>query len=350
MSMRTFRVFVLLVAAVLCLAGNANCQEPTKFTLKGDIGYILKMYGSGAVIESVALRQYPNMKLISNGGSEISHYGVFDGQPQVAELVVDLTVPGGSGTTSLVFVLEEGTLVFDGGIVPQGGKLNNALRTLTGDLQKMKEKDAMGAIKEFVSKEENAPASVILLTVAKQYVGAENTFNLVMEAPEKVRTHWVIKSMMQRLGADAMMESNQKSTAKGMMFKDFSVFCDGKMQNLSDYVGKGKYVLVDFWASWCGPCMQEIPNLVALHEKYAGENFEIVGVALNDKTENTKKAIQEKGMKYPQIIGVGSEVSAIYGINAIPHLILFAPDGTIVQRGMRGPQIEEAVKKALKLK
>ena len=96
--------------------------------------------------------------------------------------------------------------------------------------------------------------------------------------------------------------------------------------------------------------MQEIPNLVALHEKYAGENFEIVGVALNDKTENTKKAIQEKGMKYPQIIGVGSEVSAIYGINAIPHLILFAPDGTIVQRGMRGPQIEEAVKKALKLK
>ena len=350
MSMRTFRVFLLLVAAVLCMAGNAFGQDPAKFTLKGNLGYILGRYEKGAVIESVALRQYPNMKLISNGGNEISYYGVFDGKPQVAELVVDLTVPGGSGTSSLVFVLEEGTLVFDGGIVPQGGKLNNALRALWEELPKKKEKDALSAIKEFVSKEENAPASVILLSGAQQFVGAENTFNLIMEAPQKVRTHWVIKSMMQRLGTDALMESNHKSTAKGMMFKDFSVFCDGKMQNLSDYVGKGKYVLVDFWASWCGPCMQEIPNLVALHEKYAGEKFEIVGVAINDKPANTKKAIANKGIKYPQIIGAGNEVSAIYGINAIPHLILFAPDGTIVQRGMRGPQIEEVVKKALKLK
>jgi len=348
--MRKFRVFMLLVAAVMCLAGNANCQEPTKFTLKGDIGYILKMYDNGSVIESVALRQYPNMKLISNGGSEISYYGVFDGKPQVAELVIDLTVPGGTGSTSLAFVLEEGTIEFDGAPAPKGGRLNNALRGLLVELPKMKEKDAVETIRKFVAQADNAPASVILLSTVKELIGAGNTFSIIAQAPKEVKNHWAIKSMLPQLRADAFMEQNMKATDSGKKFKDFTVYYKGKEQNLSDYVGKGKYVLVDFWASWCGPCMQEIPNLINVYKKYAGENFDVLGVAVNDKPQNTEQAIEKLGIPYPQIIGAGGEISALYGINAIPHLILFAPDGTIVQRGMRGPQIEEAVKKALKLK
>ena len=70
----------------------------------------LEGYEKGAVIESIALRQYPRMKIVGNGGGNLSYYGVFDGKPQVAELVVDLTVPGGSGSTNLAFVLEEGII------------------------------------------------------------------------------------------------------------------------------------------------------------------------------------------------------------------------------------------------
>lgn len=348
MSMRKFRVFVMLVAAVLCAAGTANGQDPAKFTLKGNIDYVLEGYEKGAVIESIALRQYPRMKIVGNGGGNLSYYGVFDGKPQVAELVVDLTVPGGSGSTNLAFVLEEGIIEFDGGAVPKGGKLNNALRGLLEELPKMKEKDAVETIRNFVAQVENAPASVILLSGAKHFVGADNAFNLVVQSPKEVRGHWAIKSILPQLRAEAFMEQNRKATDSGQKFKDFSVYYKGKMLNLSDYVGKGKYVLVDFWASWCGPCMQEIPNLINVYKKYAGEKFDVLGVAVNDKPQNTEQAIEKLGIPYPQIIGAGNEISAIYGINAIPHIILFAPDGTVLHRGLRGAQIEEAIKKVLK--
>lgn len=346
--MRKIRVFVMLVAAVLCVAGAANGQEPAKFTIKGNIDYVLEGYEQGTVIESVALRQYPKMKIVGNGGGTLSYYGVFDGKPQVAELVIDLTAPGGTGSTSLAFVLEEGTIEFDGAPAPKGGRLNNALRGLLVELPKMKEKDAVETIRKFVAQVDNAPASVILLSGAKHLVGADNTFSIIAQAPKEVKNHWAIKSMLPQLRAEAFMEQNRKSTDSGQKFKDFSVYYNGKMQNLSDYVGKGKYVLVDFWASWCGPCMQEIPNLINVYKKYAGEKFDVLGVAVNDKPQNTEQAIEKLGIPYPQIIGAGGEISAIYGINAIPHIILFAPDGTVLHRGLRGAQIEEAIKKVLK--
>ena len=345
--MSNLRFLVLLVAAVMCLVQPAQGQEPTKFTLKGDIGFVLEQYDRGAVIESVALRVYPKMQLISNGGNTLSYYGVFDGVPQLAELVVDLTVPGGTGSTIIPFVLEEGILTFDGSIAPSGGKLNDALRALAAELPKMKEANAVAAMKKFVQQEENAPASVILLSYGAPF-GAQNILDIIDQAPQKVKGHKVIQALVPQLEVEAMRARNEKSTGSGATFKDFSVFHDGKMQNLSDYVGKGKYVLVDFWASWCGPCMQEIPNILNVYKKYAGEKFEVLGVAINDKPQNTKNAIERMQMTYPQIIGAGPEVAAIYGIKGIPHIILFAPDGTILYRGLRGGQIEEAVRKVLK--
>ncbi|MEE3448001.1 MAG: TlpA disulfide reductase family protein, partial [Bacteroidales bacterium] len=82
-------------------------------------------------------------------------------------------------------------------------------------------------------------------------------------------------------------------TSEGAMFVDFSAEYDGKTQKLSDYVGKGKYVLVDFWASWCGPCRREIPNLIDVYNKYKGSKFEVIGVATWDEPDDTKAAITE---------------------------------------------------------
>jgi thiol-disulfide isomerase/thioredoxin len=117
---------------------------------------------------------------------------------------------------------------------------------------------------------------------------------------------------------------------------------------LSDYVGKGKYVLVDFWASWCGPCRGEIPTIIELYNKYAGEKFEVLGVATWDEPEDTKKAIEELGIKYPQIMNAQQAGSDAYNIEGIPEIILFAPDGTIVKRGLRGEAMVKAVEEALK--
>ena len=147
--------------------------------------------------------------------------------------------------------------------------------------------------------------------------------------------------------------SNAKSaTAEGKMFTDFTVVQDesdpeGSKVSLSDYVGKGKYVLVDFWASWCGPCKQELPNIAAVYNKYKGDNFDVLSIAVWDDPADTKVAAEEEGITWSQIINAQQVPTDIYGIEGIPHIILFGPDGTILKRDLRGDNIEAAVAEAL---
>ena len=127
-------------------------------------------------------------------------------------------------------------------------------------------------------------------------------------------------------------------TAEGQKFTDFEVKAeDGSIQKLSDYVGKGKIVVVDFWASWCGPCRAEIPKLQALKAKY-GDKIDVLGVAVWDNPDDTRKAIEELNITWPVIIGTQqlNEPTDLYGIKGIPHIIIFGPDGTIYSRGLTG--------------
>lgn len=145
----------------------------------------------------------------------------------------------------------------------------------------------------------------------------------------------------------AAQEAASKS-ATGQMFTDFQAEYEGKTYKLSDYVGRGKYVLVDFWASWCGPCKAEIPNLIKVYNQYKGDKFEVLGVATWDEPKATLKAIEQMQIPYPQILNAQRAGSDAYGITGIPQIILFAPDGTIIKRDLRGEQIEETIKELLK--
>ena len=134
-------------------------------------------------------------------------------------------------------------------------------------------------------------------------------------------------------------------TSEGKMFSDFTVESTG--QKLSDFVGKGNYVLVDFWASWCGPCRREIPVIKEILNKHQKNGLSVLGVAVWDKLEDTKKAMEELSIEWDVMLDAQSGPTDLYGISGIPHIILFAPDGTIVSRGKQGKALKEAVDAAI---
>ena len=142
------------------------------------------------------------------------------------------------------------------------------------------------------------------------------------------------------------------ATQAGKMYVDFAgLTVDGKPSKLSDYVGKGKYVLVDFWASWCAPCKGEIPNLIELQNKFAGEKFTVLGVNVWDEEAKFKAALTEEGITYPQIYiprDNKDDATSLYGIQGIPQIILFGPDGTIIRRDLRGKSMMDFVAEQLK--
>ncbi len=139
----------------------------------------------------------------------------------------------------------------------------------------------------------------------------------------------------------------EKQTAKGMQFTDIVM---NDLQNrevkLSEIVGKHDYVLVDFWASWCGPCMQAVNKLKVLYSKYGGEKFEIVGVSLDDNKESWQNAIHEKGMNWIQMSdlkGWRCKGADDYAVDAIPATVLIDKSGKIVGRDLYMEEIENII-------
>ncbi|MBR5100519.1 MAG: AhpC/TSA family protein [Bacteroidales bacterium] len=134
-----------------------------------------------------------------------------------------------------------------------------------------------------------------------------------------------------------------EKTAVGQKFTDLAFEDpDGNMMHLSDYAGKGKYILVDFWASWCGPCKAEMPNVVKCYHQYKDKGFDIVSISLDRKKENWVKAIDEWGMPWhhmSDLKGWDCEGAKVYAVTGVPHAMLLGPDGTILARGLYGEEL-----------
>ena len=163
---------------------------------------------------------------------------------------------------------------------------------------------------------------------------------LLQQAGDRLRAEESITKMVTRL-------RRVEATQAGAQFVDFEGVDDAnKAVHLSDYVGKGHYVLVDFWASWCGPCRREIAHLKKVRDAYTDKGLVILGTVVWDEMEDHLKAMKELEITWPQIFNK-TEATELYGIAGIPQIILFDPAGKIVARDLRGEEINKLLDKAL---
>ena len=138
-----------------------------------------------------------------------------------------------------------------------------------------------------------------------------------------------------------------KSCAVGHEAPDFELATStGEKIKLSSL--RGKYVLVDFWASWCGPCRKEIPNIKKVYAEFKDKGLEVVGVSIDNSDKAWKKALEEEKLDYLQLGDPKNITSKLYNFNGIPFIILISPEGIILDKGLRGETIREKIAEYLK--
>jgi thiol-disulfide isomerase/thioredoxin len=183
----------------------------------------------------------------------------------------------------------------------------------------------------------------ILANAISQGVTAEIAQNAYNKLEDQVKNTAIGKYLQQEVERMGISE-----IAVGEPFRDLQLKTpDDKDISISDYAGKGKYVLLDFWASWCGPCRSENPNVVALYNEYKDKGFEIVGLSFDQDKESWIKGIKDDGITWPQMSDIKgwSSIAALkYKVQGIPYTVLLDKEGKVIEVNLRGEALKDKLK------
>ncbi len=245
------------------------------------------------------------------------------------------------------------TLRLDGMIKKINAKLQAGQRSAEDLAEDMKAFDAFIAERPDDKSPEMAQVvwmkAMLYLQVLDDSAKARETIMLVQKNyPGTPQAKQAVEVLAQIEKMDAM-KTIQRSMVVGGPFPDFQEKdLDGKPLSVSRF--KGKVLLVDFWATWCGPCRVELPNVIATYEKHHKKGFEILGISLDQDEQAMKKFLASNKMTWPQYfdgLGWKNKLAARYGVNSIPATYLLDAQGKIIALDLRGDDLEKAVAAAL---
>ncbi len=300
-----------------------------------------------------------NQKFIFKGKTE---------KPSIASLSFDNREKQLRG--SKYFILEKGKINFEidknSKIITQGTEANDLLQRFENDLENVFPKAFIDSMRnktlsesqteerlKYYTEERNKlitgfsgnhvntlPGTLIFLNFYYE-MSVENRIEILNLMNEETKSNSHIQMIKKQT-------ENEKRIAVGEKYMDFKLpDIYGNMISLSDLIKESDYLLIDFWASWCGPCLRSFPELTKFYDDNKGKNFEILGVSLDDKEAAWKTAIEKHNLKWKHVSdlkGWESLAGQLYAVNSIPCTVLINKEGTIIGRNMSLREIEKLIK------
>ena len=333
----SIKTYLAAAAALFCASAQAapyHVVAPMSDDDEGAMVYLVN-YDTGQRIDSV---------LVDQGSAEFR--GEID-EPVLARLLLD-------GQRYATFILEEGGTAINKERNATGSMLNDRLNAITDEINNLglkfraatSEQEQQAIYADYnklldAALDENADNPI------GYYLFLDKAGGLSRSEFAEAIAKYPAMARYERVKRYQQSFDRQEATAEGKPFTDFEIEYNGTTHRLSDIVGHGDYVLVDYWASWCGPCIRQTAVIKDIYNEYKDKGLKVLGVAVWDEPDATLAAIEKHQLPWECWLNGQSIPTDLYGIMGIPCIILYGPDGTILSRDKQSDELKAAVRAAI---